>query len=123
MMRAIFIGFLAATAIVSAPASPSQTSPASSPQTLSARADAAVPAPTAKLRFGKDDLRSGELRIPDGHGPFPVMILVHGGCWTKELGRTGMQSFAESLRRRGVATWDIDYRRVGHEGGGWPGTY
>jgi len=27
------------------------------------------------------------------------------------------------LTERGVATWSIEYRRIGNEGGGWPGTF
>lgn len=39
-------------------------------------------APTLVERYGPDDLRSGQLRIPKGKGPFPVAVIVHGGCWT-----------------------------------------
>lgn len=28
-----------------------------------------------------------------------------------------------ALTRAGVATWTIEYRRIGDEGGGWPGTF
>lgn len=90
---------------------------------LSDRADAAAGPPTAVIRYGPDALRSGELRLPAGMGPFPVAIVIHGGCWIAQLGGTGMQGFSESLRKRGIATWDINYRRIGHPGGGWPGTF
>ena len=94
-----------------------------SAEQLAHRADAAAGPPTATVRYGPDALRSGELRLPKGQGPFPVAIVIHGGCWVAEMGGTGMQGFSEMLRKRGIATWDIDYRRVGHEGGGWPGTF
>src|SRR5690625_2184422 len=29
----------------------------------------------------------------------------------------------EDLTRRGFGTWNIEYRRVGEKGGGWPGTF
>lgn len=89
----------------------------------SMKADDAAPKPDAVIRYGSDSLRSGELRVPAGPGPHPVAIVIHGGCWLSRLGGTGMQAFSESLRRRGIATWDLDYRRVGHAGGGWPGTF
>lgn len=87
------------------------------------KADDAAPKPDAVIRYGAEALQSGELRIPAGPGPHPVAIVIHGGCWVSRLGGTGMQAFAESLRQRGIATWDIDYRRVGNPGGGWPGTF
>ena len=89
----------------------------------SMKADEATPKPDAVIRYGTEALQSGELRVPAGPGPHPVAIVVHGGCWVSRLGGTGMQAFSESLRQRGIATWDVDYRRVGNPGGGWPGTF
>jgi len=34
-----------------------------------------------------------------------------------------MTPLAHDLARRGIAAWNIEYRRVGDEGGGWPGTF
>lgn len=87
-------------------------------------AQATVPAPTLTERYGPDDLRSGELRLPPGRGPFPVAVVIHGGCWRADVDTVaGITPLAEALRRRGVATWSIEYRRVGNPGGGWPGTF
>lgn len=120
-LRATFIsGILLATA---AGVVAQQPAPRPDPQAVAQRADEAAPPPTATIRYGTDALQSGELRIPAGKGPFPVAVVIHGGCWVAELGGTGMQGFSEMLRKRGIATWDIDYRRVGHPGGGWPGTF
>ena len=33
-----------------------------------------------------------------------------------------MTPLARDLAGRGIAAWNIEYRRVGQEGGGWPGT-
>lgn len=96
---------------------------ANPPLYASMQADKAAPKPDAIIRYGKEALQQGELRVPKGRGPHPVAIVIHGGCWLSRLGGTGMQAFSESLRRRGIATWDIDYRRVGNPGGGWPGTF
>lgn len=87
------------------------------------KADEAARKPDAVVRYGTEALQSGELRVPAGPGPHPVAVVIHGGCWVSRLGGTGMQAFSESLRQRGIATWDIDYRRVGNSGGGWPGTF
>jgi acetyl esterase/lipase len=80
--------------------------------------------PTAVLRYGADDLRSGQLRLPSGKGPFPVAVIVHGGCWTASYDTmAGTAAVAEALTARGIATWNIEYRRLGDAGAGWPGTF
>ena len=85
---------------------------------------AGVPAPTLVERYGADDLRSGDLRLPPGKGPFPVAVLIHGGCWYAPMDtRAGTTPLAEALRARGIAVWNIEYRRIGNPGGGWPGTF
>jgi acetyl esterase/lipase len=65
-----------------------------------------------------------DLWLPAGKGPHPTVLMVHGGCWQTEIAdRRIMNWIAEDLRRRGVAVWNIDYRGVDREGGGYPGTY
>ena len=62
--------------------------------------------------------------MPSGPGPFPVAVLVHGGCWTKEFGGiTQLRNMAGALAARGIAVWNVEYRRVDEAGGGYPGTY
>ncbi|RYE44536.1 MAG: alpha/beta hydrolase [Hyphomicrobiales bacterium] len=81
-------------------------------------------APTAVIRYGADDLRSGQLRLPAGKGPFPVAVVVHGGCWTASYDTmAGTAAVSEALTRRGIATWNIEYRRLGDPGAGWPGSF
>ncbi|RYY25369.1 MAG: alpha/beta hydrolase [Sphingomonadales bacterium] len=102
-----------------APASAQQTSEQKYKEVAS-RASA----PTAILRYGADDLRSGQLRLPSGKGPFPVAVVVHGGCWTSSYDTmAGTAAVSEALTRRGIATWNIEYRRLGDPGAGWPGTF
>lgn len=81
------------------------------------------PVPDHRLSYGDDPLQFGELRLPAGEGPFPVVIVIHGGCWLAEYDLGYMSAFAEALTVAGVATWSVEYRRVGDEGGGWPGTF
>jgi len=83
-----------------------------------------APPATATVRYGDDDKRSGELRIPPGKGPFPVVFLIHGGCWANDMGgMPQLRSLAEAFRRKGVAVWSVTYRRLGDPGAGWPGTF
>jgi acetyl esterase/lipase len=34
-----------------------------------------------------------------------------------------MRAIARMLANHGIASWNVEYRRVGHVGGGWPGTF
>ncbi|RSV20803.1 alpha/beta hydrolase [Sphingomonas sp. ABOLH] len=83
-----------------------------------------VTAPTLVEAYGPDPLQIGELRLPAGPGPFPVVMVIHGGCWTKGYETlAGTAPLASALTDKGVATWNIEYRQVGDTRGGWPGTF
>jgi acetyl esterase/lipase len=78
----------------------------------------------AKASYGSDPLQFGELRLPPGRGPFPVAVVIHGGCWVSEFATLqNTSAAADALRDAGVATWNIEYRRSNNPGGGWPGTF
>jgi acetyl esterase/lipase len=69
-------------------------------------------------------MQFGELRVPPGRGPFPVAIVIHGGCWLREFASVkGTAAIASALTERGIATWNIEYRALGDQGAGWPGTW
>jgi len=76
-----------------------------------------------RIAYGSDPLQFGELRLPAGPGPHPVAVVIHGGCWSAQYGLDHIRVVSEALRRDGIATWTIEYRRVGDPGGGWPGTF
>ncbi len=82
-----------------------------------------APPPEARITYGDDALQFGELRLPEGPGPHPVAIVIHGGCWLGEFDLTHIGALAEALNEEGIAAWVIEYRRVGNPGGGWPGTF
>ncbi len=80
--------------------------------------------PTARLAYGSDSLQFGELRMPEGRGPFPVAIIIHGGCWLSRFATLSIMSpLADALAKDGIATWNLEYRRNDHPGGGWPGSF
>lgn len=94
------------------------------PMTLTDYMALSGPAPDATLRYGAAPSQYAELFVPPGKGPFPVAVLVHGGCWTKEYGGiTQFRNMAGALAARGIAAWNVEYRRVDEAGGGYPGTY
>ena len=47
--------------------------------------------------------------VPRGDGPFPAVLVVHGGAW-RAGSRTQLTMYAKSLARRGFACFSIDYR-------------
>jgi acetyl esterase/lipase len=94
-------------------------------------ATAAVPPGALRLSYGTEPLQFGELRVPNTKGPHPVAIVIHGGCWMAKLGTMdpravaidNMRPLAHAVTEAGIATWNIEYRRLGDPGGGWPGSF
>jgi acetyl esterase/lipase len=85
--------------------------------------DRAQPKPDATLRYGADALQVVDVWKPEGAGPHPAVIMIHGGCWqTAVAERDIMNWIADDLRSHGVGVWNIEYRGV-DRGGGLPGTY
>lgn len=80
--------------------------------------------PLATIAYGSSELQVADLRLPEGKGPFPVAVVLHGGCFMASVDkRAGIAAFADALTDQGFATWNVEYRRVGDPGGGWPGTF
>ncbi len=57
--------------------------------------------------------------MPAGSGPHPVALVIHGGCWRAYWQLDLMDSLCADLAARGIAAWNVEYRRLG-QGGGWP---
>jgi acetyl esterase/lipase len=85
----------------------------------------ARPAPddARRLAYGEDANQFGELRLPVGEGLWPLAICIHGGFWRARYDLAHLGHLCAALTAAGIATWSVEYRRVGHEGGGWPGTF
>lgn len=82
------------------------------------------PEPDATIAYGNASMQKVDVWLPAGAGPHPTVLMVHGGCWQTEIAdRRIMNWIADDLRGRGIAVWNIDYRGVDREGGGYPGTF
>ena len=77
--------------------------------------------PTARSAYGPGADQFGELRLPAGQGPWPVAVVVHGGCWQSIADLEYMNAFAMALNDMGWATWSLEFRRIDQPGGAWPG--
>ncbi|QYN18504.1 S9 family peptidase [Amycolatopsis sp. DSM 110486] len=75
------------------------------------------------VAYGPEPSQVGELYLPEGEGPFPVVVVVHGGYWTAMWDRRQITDVVDDFLGRGYAVWNIEYRRIGEPGGGWPGTF
>jgi acetyl esterase/lipase len=84
-----------------------------------------VSKPVAILHYGPAEQQVEELRLPVGPGPFPIAVVLHGGCWDALIGGTArsIAPLADVLTKHGVATLNVEYRQLGQSGGGWPGTF
>jgi acetyl esterase/lipase len=84
--------------------------------------------PDHRLRYGDDAQQFGDLRLP-AHDPVattghPVVVVVHGGGYSPNWSLDHIAPLAERLTLvAGVATWNLEYRKPGQRGGGWPGTW
>jgi acetyl esterase/lipase len=75
-------------------------------------------------RYGWRGSQRGELWLPEGDGPHPAVVVIHGGSWRAKYGKAVMKPVCADLVRHGLAAWNIEYRRIGRgQGGGWPRTF
>lgn len=84
-----------------------------------------VPA-TTRYAYGDDAEQFVDLYLPqnppaDSAG-YPVLILLHGGCWGSQYSLTQLGQFSQHFGDLGIAVWSVEYRRIGN-GGGWPKTF
>ncbi len=78
-------------------------------------------APPVTEPYGEDPSQVGDLYLPDGR-PYGVAVLIHGGFWRDRYDRSLMADLCVDLADRGLAAWNLEYRRLG-SGGGWPSTF
>src|SRR6202162_3675634 len=75
-----------------------------------------TPKADARIAYGDDPNQFVDLRIPGGKGPHPVVIFIHGGYWRAEYDLTHAGHLCAALTGAGLATWSLEYRRVGQPG-------
>lgn len=84
-----------------------------------------LPPPKADSRvsYGTDANQFADLRVPKAKGPHPLLLNIHGGYWRAKYDLEHAGFLCAALTAKGIATANLEYRRVGNAGGGWPGTF
>lgn len=82
-----------------------------------------APKADSRVAYGGDGNQFLELRMPSGKGPHGLAICIHGGFWRAKYDLGYFGHLCAALTAKGVATANVEYRRVGNPGGGWPGTF
>lgn len=85
--------------------------------------DRTPPPADERLIYGDAPEQFGDLRKPTGAGPHPAVAYIHGGFWRSQYDLLHAGHICAALTELGFVTWNIEYRRLGNEGGGWPGTF
>jgi acetyl esterase/lipase len=79
--------------------------------------------PDSQIKYGSDPLQFADVRVPSGKKPWPVVMNIHGGYWRAKYDIAHSRHLCAGLTKSGFATFNVEYRRVGNPGGGWPGTF
>jgi len=82
------------------------------------------PPADARIRYGADTNQFLDIRLPPVKPKIaPLVINIHGGYWRARYNLDHAGHLCAALTKVGLATANLEYRRVGDEGGGWPGTF
>ncbi|MEH0843002.1 prolyl oligopeptidase family serine peptidase [Micromonospora sp. CPCC 205711] len=82
-----------------------------------------APPPDRTVAYGTHPDQLVDLRRPAGDGPArPLVAVLHGGFWRAEYDRAHTGPLAAALAGLGWPVAQLEYRRTGQPGGGWPGT-
>ncbi len=81
------------------------------------------PPADSRVPYGSDPNQFVDLRLPAREKPRPLVINIHGGFWRAKYGLDHAGHLCAALTAQGLATANVEYRRVGNDGGGWPGTF
>jgi acetyl esterase/lipase len=85
--------------------------------------DRTPPPSDRRIIYGNALEQFADLRLPDAAPPFPALAFIHGGFWRARYDLLHAGHLCAAFTAAGVATWNLEYRRLGDKGGGWPGTF
>ena len=68
--------------------------------------------PLETVRYGAGSEQVADLWLPDGAGPHPVVVSIHGGYFQQPYRRDLHDPIARALSHSGLAVLNIEYRRA-----------
>ena len=92
-----------------------------SPVSFSEVLDLSVEADRVLLPYGAQN-QQRLVHFPVGATNADSVLVIHGGCWSNAYGVDHALPMAAALSDMELDVWATEYRRVGDEGGGWPGS-
>src|SRR5580658_838518 len=84
------------------------------------------PPADARLAYGADPNQFLDLRLPSpgkSKGLNALIINIHGGYWRAKYDLEHAGHLCAALTAKGLASTNLEYRRIGNAGGAWPGTF
>jgi acetyl esterase/lipase len=85
--------------------------------------DQTPPPANDRVQYGSDPSQFADIRLPVSGKTWPVLMNIHGGFWRSKHDLSHAGHFCFALTEAGIATANVEYRRVGNPGGGWPGSF
>lgn len=88
-----------------------------------------TPPPPADKRvaYGSDSNQFVDLRSPSHKSqpdsPLPLLMNIHGGFWRAKYDLAHAGHLCAAITAKGFVSANVEYRRVGDQGGGWPGSF
>ncbi|QZY63203.1 alpha/beta hydrolase [Providencia rettgeri] len=78
-----------------------------------------------KICYGHDKNNYFELRLPKAKNgnKSPLAIVIHGGYWRNKYSLDYTRYLCDWLSSNGIISVNMEYRRIGDVGGGYPGTF
>lgn len=84
------------------------------------------PPPDQRIQYGSEPNQFLDLRLPKANvssAPCPLLLNIHGGFWRARYDLAHAGHLCAALTKQGIISANVEYRRVGNPGGGWPGTF
>jgi acetyl esterase/lipase len=78
--------------------------------------------PGVREAYGPAPSQHAWIRRPPGSERLRTLVMIHGGFWRAAYDAEHVGHLCADLARRGWATVALEYRRIGEQGGAWPGT-
>lgn len=85
--------------------------------------DLTPPAASLRIAYGGEPEQFGDLWLPEIAESRRLVVFIHGGYWRARYELAHVNLACQALAEQGMVVWNVEYRRVGNRGGGWPGTF